>query len=82
MQEIERFVSKYGSLVVNKRNNKYVITGYYDDLDPEPQREKLHNTFSEMRRDIEWNNEFPEPVETVSEIKTTYGQIKLYVTVS
>lgn len=78
---IERFVSGYGSFDVRERNDTYIIVGYYDDLSPSPEREELKQALREMKRDIDWKDEFPVAVETVSDIKTQYGQLKLKVTV-
>lgn len=67
-------------LYVDEKDDHVVITGTFDDLDPEPDRTEVDKTLSKMKRDIEWNNEFPVPVEEVSEIESRYGRkfIRIY----
>lgn len=81
IEDIERFTNGYRAyLYVEDRGDHVVIKGTFDDLDPEPERTKVEETLSKMRRDIDWNNDFPLPVEKVSDIESRYGNkfIRVY----
>lgn len=77
--EIKQFIGLNSRLNVDIRDNIVHITGYYDDLDPEPQRSKIGSKLD--RLELQFRkcdpDKFSFSIEKVYSIERSYGQIKL-----
>lgn len=80
-EEIKEFIGINSRLNVTLRDDVIHIVGYYDDLDPEPERSKIESTLDRLKLDLRTcdEDEFSFSITDIYGLDRSYGQIKLKV---
>lgn len=80
-EEIKKFIGINSRLNVTLRDDVIHIVGYYDDLDPEPERSKIESTLDRLKLDLRTcdEDEFSFSITDIYGLDRSYGQIKLKV---
>ena len=78
-EEIKDFIGINSNLNVTLRDDVVHIVGYYDDLDPEPERSKIESTLGRLELDLQMcdEDEFSFSITNIYGPDRSYGQIKI-----
>lgn len=80
IEEVESLTRGYTShFNVNELHGNIRISGYFDDLNPDPEREQIDNDLDRIRREIDWNDALSFDYNSLSDIERRYGHYFLEI---